>query len=310
MITKAIKHISAAALLFVFVLSVPVQLDAQKNGKGAVAAPSYGNVNSITARQLKDFLTFIASDELEGRDTPSRGLDTAAKYIAQHLSSWGIKPAGGEGTYFQRFPLRHSKLDPAGTRLEINGQAFNYGEDFLASLNPANFAGSGIVFAGNGWVIKSKNIDPYAGLDIKDKVVVVVNSLPKGVTFQDLKGPAGQDWSSPPLYAQTHGAKAVIAFSTYGSLANWTANRWTQSEKGIVEFGDQQSQIKIPTFTGNTARDQCDLPGRESDGRSLFTKSITGDAMESFELKTEKRASGSFTTKTGNGLHTERRGDP
>ncbi len=138
-------------------------------------------MNSITARQLKDFLTFIASDELEGRDTPSRGLDTAAKYIAQHLSSWGIKPAGGEGTYFQRFPLRHSKLDPAGTRLEINGQAFNYGEDFLASLNPANFAGSGIVFAGNGWVIKSKNIDPYAGLDIKDQVVVVVNSLPKGV---------------------------------------------------------------------------------------------------------------------------------
>ena len=299
MITKAIKHILAAATLFAFVLGVPTQFNAQKNGKGAAASSSHGNVDAITARQLKDFLTFIASDELEGRDTPSRGLDTAAKYIAQHLSSWGVKPMGGDGTYFQNFPLRHSKIDPMGTRLELNGQTFSYGEDFLASFNPANFAGSGLVFAGNGWVIKSKNIDPYQGLDLKDKVVVVVNSLPKGVTFNDLKGPAGQDWSSPPLYAQAHGAKAVIAFSTYGSLANWAANRWTQSEKGIVEFGNQPSQITIPTFTVTPRVINALFQGEKATGGSLFTKSITGDAMESFDLKADKRVSGSVATKTG-----------
>src|SRR5215204_4238485 len=124
MITKAIKHIFAAVTLFAFLLSVPAQLNAQKNSKGSAASPSHGNVNSITARQLREFLTFIASDELEGRDTPSRGLDTAAKYIAQHLSSWGVKPMGGDGTYFQKFPLRHSKIDPTLTRLEMNGQTF------------------------------------------------------------------------------------------------------------------------------------------------------------------------------------------
>ena len=300
MITKAIKHIFAAAILAAFVLGVPAQLDAQKkNGSGAAASPSFGNVNSITARQLKDFLTFIASDELEGRDTPSRGLDIAAMYIAQNLASWGIQPAGGEGTFFQRFPLRHSKIDTAGTRLELNGQTFNYGEDFLSSFNPTSFSGSGLVFAGNGWVIKSKSIDPYQGLNVKDKVVVVVNSLPKGITFQDLKGPAGQDWFSPPLYAQANGAKAVIAFASYGALANWAATRWGQSEKGIVEYGEQQSQIKIPTFTVTPRVINALFQGEKANGGSLFTKTITGEALESFELKPEKLVSGSVATKTG-----------
>ena len=301
MINKAIKPFSAAALLFAFILSVPVQLEAQKNSKGAAASlsPSFGNVNSITAGELKDLLTFIASDELEGRDTPSRGLDTAAKFIAQHLSSWGIKPAGGDGTYFQKIPLRHSKIDPSGTRLEVNGQTYNYGEDFLSSFTPSNFSGAGIVFAGNGWVIKSKNIDPYQGVDVKDKVVVVVNSLPKGITFNDLKGPAGQDWSSPPLYAQTHGAKAVIAFATYGSLANWAANRWTQSDKGIVEFGKPQTLISIPTFTVTPRVINALFQGERSNGGSVFTKAITGETLETFELKPEKRVSGSVATKSG-----------
>lgn len=41
----------------------------------------------ITAAQLKDYLSFIASNELEGRDTPSRGLNIAAKFIATNLST-------------------------------------------------------------------------------------------------------------------------------------------------------------------------------------------------------------------------------
>ena len=60
----------------------------------------------VTAKQLSDYLYFVASDEMEGRDTPSRGLDTTAKFIAMNLSRWGFKPAGDDGTFFQRIPLR------------------------------------------------------------------------------------------------------------------------------------------------------------------------------------------------------------
>jgi hypothetical protein len=128
---NAIKQITAVALLFAFILSVPASITAQKKNKGAAAVPSFGNVDSITAAEMRDWLTFIASDELEGRDTPSRGLDIAAKYLASHLSGLGIRPAGGDGTYFQKFPLKHTKVIAQDTRLDLGGQTYEYGKDFL-----------------------------------------------------------------------------------------------------------------------------------------------------------------------------------
>ena len=99
----------------------------------ASAAKRFGNVDAINSKQMREWLTYIASDELEGRDTPSKGLDLAAKYIADHLSKLGIRPAGDEGTYFQKFPLKLTKVDPAGTKLDWNGRRSTYGVDFLST---------------------------------------------------------------------------------------------------------------------------------------------------------------------------------
>ena len=304
MITKAIKHISAAALLFVLALGVPVQLDAQRNTKGAAAAPAFGNVDSITARQLRDFLTFIASDELEGRDTPSRGLDTAAKYIAGHLSSWGLKPAGGDGTYFQRFPLTKSRIIAAETRVAFGGQTFNYGSDFLASLVTTKFSSAPVVFAGYGWVVKSKNIDPYRGLDVRDKVVVVVNTFPKGLSNADLKGPQGGDWMSPAYYAQANGARAVIAIPFFNTLSNWNASRWNQSEKGQVSYGTQQSGSGVPTITAQPHMLSALFAGERSSAASLFDRAAAKEDLESFDLKSEKRVDVSIAVERST-VHTQ-----
>lgn len=295
---NAIKHVTAAALLFAFILSVPASITAQKKNKGAAAAPSFGNVDSITAAEMKDWLTFIASDELEGRDTPSRGLDIAAKYIAAHLSGLGIKPAGGDGTYFQKFPLKHERIVPQETRLEMNGQSFEYGKDFLSSITASKVTSLPVVFAGHGWVIKSKNINAYQGIDVKDKIVVVVNSLPKGITNGDLQGPPGGDWLSPAFYAQTNGAKAVINFPSFGSMINWDANRWTQSEKGVVDYGSQGSLIKIPTITASPRMLSAMFFGEKFTATNLFNRTQVGETLESFDLKPEKKITLSVGVKS------------
>ncbi|MEO8573395.1 MAG: hypothetical protein ABI481_05455 [Pyrinomonadaceae bacterium] len=105
--------------LFLITLSISGPITAQRRNGSAAVAPTFGNTDGVTARQLKEHLTFIASDELEGRDTPSRGLDIAAMYIAHHLGTWGIKPAGDSGTYFQKFPLRRNKIDAQNTRFSL-----------------------------------------------------------------------------------------------------------------------------------------------------------------------------------------------
>src|SRR2546423_10474677 len=125
-------------LIFVLITSLVAPLPAvyaQRSSSAAVAtAPSSSLATSrkladqITAAQLKDYLYFVASDEMEGRDTPSRGLDTTAKFIAMNLSRWGIRPAGDEGTYFQKIGLRRTRLNPSQTSAEIAGQSFKYGD--------------------------------------------------------------------------------------------------------------------------------------------------------------------------------------
>src|SRR5262245_45298504 len=107
-------------------------------------SPALGNVEGVTAAQMKDYLTLIASDEMEGRDTPSRGLDLTAKYLASQLSRWGLKPAGDAGSYFQRIALRRSKIEAQRTFAEIKGEPLNYGEDFLASLEGGRVSGQSV----------------------------------------------------------------------------------------------------------------------------------------------------------------------
>jgi len=58
---------------------------------------------TITAGELKAHVSFLASDPLEGRDTPSKGLDVAAEYIASEFRRAGLEPVGDEG-YFQTAP--------------------------------------------------------------------------------------------------------------------------------------------------------------------------------------------------------------
>src|SRR5437763_9450714 len=122
-------------------------------------------VEGVTADQLKNYLYFVASDEMEGRDTPSRGLDTTAKFIAMNLTRWRFKPAGDNGTFFQRIALRRDQLDGARSTAEINGQKYKFGDDFLPNVVAATFTGP-LVYVGNGWVVKSKNIDAYQGVDL------------------------------------------------------------------------------------------------------------------------------------------------
>src|SRR5262245_59151847 len=71
---------------------------AQAPGKRKQAKPvapaGYGNADSITEDELKIHTYVLASDQMEGRNFPSRGYDAAALYVASQLAQWGLKPGG------------------------------------------------------------------------------------------------------------------------------------------------------------------------------------------------------------------------
>jgi Peptidase family M28 len=189
--------------------------------KGAVGPRG---ADQVDGGRLRADLSFIASDELEGRDTPSRGLDLAARYLAARLQALGLKPAGDEGGYFQRFATTRRTVDPAKATVTLGERTFSYGDDFLSSA-PGKAEGA-MVYVGHGYVVKKKDLDAYGGADVKGKILVAHAGYPEGVTRADLRGDSGPDtWESPASYAARHGAVGVVLVPDYATLAGWRTSR-------------------------------------------------------------------------------------
>jgi Zn-dependent M28 family amino/carboxypeptidase len=257
-----------------------------------VPASARETAEKITAAQLRDYLYFVASDEMEGRDTPSRGLDTVAKFLAMNLSRWGLKPAGDNGTYFQKINLRRSRLDPSKTQAEIAGHKYTLGEDFFASLNPGTASGQ-VVYVGHGWVIKNKNIDAYRGVDIKDKIVVFYGGgLPKGASLSDLSGNQGGDWDTPSEYAWKHGAKGAIIIPDSRVMSNLSARRQVTLERtgqfSVAAF-EPKDAPGMPMITASAQMIKALFQGEKLDGTQILNLREAGVPGDSFELSAQKR---------------------
>src|SRR5688572_24301640 len=100
----------------------------------ATAAAGAG-ASSITAEDMKARITFLASDELKGRDTPSPGLTKAAEYIANEFKSFGLQPLGDNGTFIQSWPYKRTALNRQGIALRATrpdgAKDYAYGNEFF-----------------------------------------------------------------------------------------------------------------------------------------------------------------------------------
>ncbi len=116
--TKSIR----ATLAFILLATVTVTLAAYQSAPEALTPDVRAALDRISANSLRGHLSFIASDLLEGRDTPSRGLDLAAEYIASQFRRAGLEPAGDDG-YFQTANFALSAFDPRNFELILQAGA-------------------------------------------------------------------------------------------------------------------------------------------------------------------------------------------
>ena len=91
---------------------------------GCVSTPTSSvSGNAANATAIEAHMQFLASDALAGRDTGSNEHEIASLYIATQLQALGLKPAGDNGSYLQRVPLRKARLvqDSAKFTLHTDG---------------------------------------------------------------------------------------------------------------------------------------------------------------------------------------------
>ena len=135
----------------------------------------------ITPAALKEKLSVIASAEMEGRETASPGQKKAAAYIESEFKRMGLLPGNGT-SYQQTYPVYQDNL--TAKAIFVNGTSFEWDKDFtfsLQTISNGKWDYSNVVFAGYGIVDDAKGINDYAGLDVKGKLVLILEGTSEGM---------------------------------------------------------------------------------------------------------------------------------
>ena len=257
----------------------------------------------ISAAQLKKDLYHVASDAMQGRDTPSPGLDMTAQFIAERLKSLKLKPAGDPGSYFQTITMRSENVDPSKTAATLGAREFKFGQDFLVAPTTGSAAGS-LVYVGHGWVVRSKNIDAYRGIDVRDKIIIVSAGLPAGVSLADIAD-NGKDWDDPASYALKHGARGIILIPRAKNFDRWWVARLMSLQrnrfeiKGLEDSADDGEDAEdlrplptqVPTIMPSRAMLDELFAGERVTGEQIFKSEAGSPLPASFDLATGKRLS-------------------
>ncbi|HLF46419.1 MAG TPA: M28 family peptidase, partial [Chitinophagaceae bacterium] len=232
-------------IVAIILLGFPVFLIAQKKTKTIKAIEKLSS--SITASDLKKHLYIIASAEMEGRDTPSPGLEKAGSYIEDHFKLFGLKPGNGD-SYRQYYPLYRDSVTQSS--IKINGTNFELLKDYFPGNNyTAEIPFSEVVYAGYG--ITDANVDAYKDLEVRGKAVIILEGSPADYkpTQQGFQNPAGTN--SKINAASKNGAAAVLIVSknfprTAGSQqSRWSMNRYPASVNPVSFFISEKMAASI-----------------------------------------------------------------
>ena len=150
------------------------------------AASMHADPRRVDPKTYLEHVKFLASEDLEGRGNGSRGLETAADYIAARFRDAGLEPAGDSATFFQRFEMTTGmSVDPSTSVTLQSGRtavSFDVGRDYeivSTSGGQPTIETLPIAFAGYGISAPALRYDDYTGIDAQGKAVLIFTHEPQ-----------------------------------------------------------------------------------------------------------------------------------
>jgi hypothetical protein len=144
-------------------------------------------MHGISSHTLLDYVKEMADPKYKGRLTGTAEYDASAKWTADLLAGWKIKPAGDKGTFYQKFPNPYTLVFPgASLSLDVklpNGDTVKRPYVFEEEYFPGSTSDSGtitaeVVYVGYGATAPELGYDDYAGIDVKGKLVMMEPEAP------------------------------------------------------------------------------------------------------------------------------------
>ncbi len=228
---------------------------------------AFAQDGAISAARIREHTKFLSSDLLEGRGVGVRGGDLAAEYIATQLALAGARPAGDNGTYFQKVPLVGVETQPtAKLSAAVWGKSvdFQWLDDFVG-VNPsqraaARFEGD-VVFVGHGITAPEWKWDDYKGVDVTGKILLFFTNEPPSNDPAFFDGRAltyyGR-WTYKYEEALRRGAKgAIIIHTTPTASYGWDVVRssWGR-ETPFLKLGPNEKSLAFEGWITREAGDR------------------------------------------------------
>jgi hypothetical protein len=183
----------------------------------------------ISELEIEGWVEKMCSPEFKGRLTGTNEYLAAANWLAGELNSWGVKPGGDNGTYFQWFSRPWVEVKDRGEiKLLIpqkNGKTvfkeYSFPDDAVVGM--ATGGGeltADVVFAGYGITAPELGYDDYDNVDVRGKIVLISRDVP----YKDVSSPEYKKWVKYCYHieklqnAVKHGAKGLLYMD--GNSAN------------------------------------------------------------------------------------------
>ena len=186
------------------------------------AASLQADPRRIDPKAYLEHVKFLASEDLEGRGNGSRGLESAAEYIAAKFREAGLEPAGDAGTFFQRFEMTTGmSVEPGNSVTLQSGRSavrFDVGRDYEIVSTSGNQTSAAetlpVVFAGYGISAPALRYDDYTGIDAAGKAVLVFTHEPQEndprSAFEGQTNTVHSTMMRKVEVARKNGAKAIL----------------------------------------------------------------------------------------------------
>ncbi len=179
-------------------------------------------MHSISSGTIYQNILELCEEKYEGRLTGTRGFNMAADWVISKLNKWGLKPAGDNGLWVQKFNNPYTLVKPGSKAIlhlpvaegKTISKNYIYQDDFMAgSTSDTGEVTAEVVYVGYGITAPELDFDEYKGLDVKGKIVLMEREAP----LSPDKNPAEFDkWKKYSLHqykvknAVDHGAAGMI----------------------------------------------------------------------------------------------------
>jgi Zn-dependent M28 family amino/carboxypeptidase len=209
---------------------------------------------TITAADLEAHLRFIASDELEGRETGTRGQKLAARYLSTQFQKMGLQP-GNKGEWYQTYALNRLLVKDASISL-TGKDALKVLEGFVCFNKTSMAANLDLDYAFAGFGIQDKNYDNLQGLDLKGKMAVVLAGEPMRdgksvISGTDKPSEWGDDMDLKLAALSKKGAKGAVMIVDDATFKKWSTSPWLKHSLGSASLRlayKDEKEAQLPAF--------------------------------------------------------------